>query len=581
MERCQSGEKLAVAGRPGHLACSCGDALAAPSLATYSSSVARLPSARVRSTRTLGGWLVLAALGATLASAARADDFNPEGRRRRTTEKRPPAKTSAPRAPRPAAAPGAAPSTAAPSTAAPPEASQNALIERYLAILDQDPGADFPLERLAQLYRQRDGNLDALTRRFEELAARGGEAGRRAALTLGGVYARAGDKARAESSYEAVLRDEPGSTLAARELSELLAERGDKAGARARLEPTLKAKLPDVVREQTLRSLVTWSLDMNDLEGARRHHAALVTLSRGSYFVRAELGRQLMERRMFAAAEAEYRSLVEAARGDSRTLGPALRDLGQALSALGKHDEALRALEQAERHVGKESGLRLEVLKLSVDAYRAAERLPELVARLEKLGARDTDQLVLLGGLYEETGQVDKARRAYETALARNPSSIEVRLKVVQLLELSGELEQVIAHYEKLTRIAPQNPDFAFRLAEARLARGDRAEALRVLTELEARARGDEEALAALVDFYERVGESDRAMALLTRLARGDSARHLVELGDRHFARGETEQAMKIWQRIVKDPSDAQALHTLGEVYLDYDMPDQAIATLG
>ena len=33
---------------------------------------------------------------------------------------------------------------------------------------DKDPGADFPLERLVQLYRQRDGQLDALVKRFEE-----------------------------------------------------------------------------------------------------------------------------------------------------------------------------------------------------------------------------------------------------------------------------------------------------------------------------------------------------------------------------------------------------------------------------
>jgi tetratricopeptide (TPR) repeat protein len=535
--------------------------------------------------RSLPGLVALALLGALAAPpVAAADDFNPEGRKRRpapAANPRPPAPQARPRPPSAAGAP--VPKATAPRAAAPaPKADDsNALIERYLAILEKDPGADFPLERLAQLYRQRDGNLDALARRFEERSLAGGVEGRRAALTLAGVAVQAGDKARAEALYEKILGEAPGDALAAQKLAQLLADRGDKAGARARLEPTLRAPLPDVVREQTLRSLIAWSLDLSDLETARKHHAELVRLAQNSFFVQAELGRQLMERRQFAPAEAEYRRLVEGARGDSRTLGPALRDLGQALSALGKHDEALKVLDEAERHLGKQSGLRLEVLKLSVEAYRAAERLPELVARLEKQGAADSDQLLLLGGLYEETGQVDRARKTYETALARNPSSIEVRLEVVKLLELSGELEKVIEHYQKLTQIAPQNPDFAFRLAEARLSRGERTEALRVLTDLEARARGDEETLTALVDFYERVGESERAMALLTRLAQGDSARHLVELGDRYFARGESERAMKIWQRIVKDPSDAEALHTLGEVYLDHDMPDQAIATLG
>ena len=83
-----------------------------------------------------------------------------------------------------------------------------------------------------------------------------------------------------------------------------------------------------------------------------------------------------------------------------------------------------------------------------MEVYRAAERLPELVARLEKEGSGDADQLVLLGALYAETGQVDRARRVYEKALAQRPQSVEVRLEVVRLLELSGELEQAIAHYQ-------------------------------------------------------------------------------------------------------------------------------------
>ncbi|HWO11816.1 MAG TPA: tetratricopeptide repeat protein, partial [Polyangiaceae bacterium] len=510
--------------------------------------MARDPTPARRAPRRLASLLGLA-LATSAAAEAHAGDFNPEGRKRR-----PAADRQTPSPPqRPPAGPARPAAPARPAQAA--EAGSAALIERYQAILDRDPGADFPLERLAQLYRQRDGNLDALLRRYEELAARPGAEGQRARLSLAGAYVHAGDKARAEALYEQVLAEAPGDELAARKLSQLLAERGDKAGARARLEPTLAGKLPDVVREQTLRSLIAWSLDLSDIDGARRHHAQLVALSHDSFFVRAELGRLLMERRMFEAAEAEYRRLVEAARGDSRALGPALRDLGQALSALGKHDEAIATLREAERHVPRTSGLRLEVLKLQVEAHRAAERLPELVARLEKEGGNDTDQLVLLGGLYAETGQVDRARRAYERALAQRPGSIEVRLEVVRLLELSGELEQAIVHYQKLTQIAPQNPQFVFRLAEARLSRGERARALEALEGLEARARGDEEALAALVDFYERVGEPARALELLTRLARGDSKRYLIELGDRYFARGESDKALAIWQRIVKDPN--------------------------
>lgn len=496
---------------------------------------------------------------------ARGGDFNPEGRRRRSPS-------------RPVTGPAQPARPAAPTTTEEPAST---LIQRYLALLEREPGAEFPLERLAQLFRQRDGNLTALAAHFEKAAAEDDAAGRRAKLSLAGVYLHAGDLAKAEALYQAVLSSDPNDALAPRKLAQLLADRGDKAAARARLEPTLKLKLPDVVQEQSLRSLITWSLDLSDVDAARKYHAELVKKAQGSFFVRAELGRLLLERHLFVPAEEEYRRLVDAARGDNRTLAPALRDRGKALSALGKHDEALKVLGEAERAAGAQSGLRLEILQLEVEVYRAAERLPELLGRLEHDTARDFDHLVLLAQLYEETGQVDRARQTYETALARNPDSIEVRLKLVQLLELTGELDKVIRHYEKLVQIAPQNPDYAFRLAEAHLQRGEQQKALGVLTQLEARSRGDEGTLAALVDFYERVGEADRAVALLERLASSDNPRHLVELGDRYYAAGETERALKIWQRLARDPNDAASLHTLGDVFLDHDMPDQAIEALG
>src|SRR5690606_32154837 len=134
-------------------------------------------------------------------------------------------------------------------------------------------------------------------RHFEEQARVEGPRGRRASLSLAGVYVQAGEAAKAEALYEAALAADPKDATAARKLADLLAKRGDKAGARARLEPTLRAPLPDTVQEQSLRSLINWSLDLSDIDGARKYHAELVRKAQGSFFVRAELGRLLMERR--------------------------------------------------------------------------------------------------------------------------------------------------------------------------------------------------------------------------------------------------------------------------------------------
>src|SRR5690606_32878400 len=180
-----------------------------------------------------------------------------------------------------------------------------------------------------------------------------------------------------------------------------------------------------------------------------------------------------------------------------------------------------------------------------VEVYRAEDKLRELIALAEKVASRVFYRSKMLGAQYEETGRVKKALKAYQEALAKKSGDIETRLKVVLLLQIQGELEEAIKQYEALIRAAPRNPDFVFQLAEALIQRGDRKAALEHLKKLEDRSKGDEETLAALVDFYERVEERKRAMEVLQRLARDPrDPRHLVELGDRFYQDGDKEKAV-------------------------------------
>ena len=55
--------------------------------------------------------------------------------------------------------------------------SPQVLIDRYTKIVLSQPGSVFPLQRLAQLYREKDGNLKGLVDRLRE--ARRGRRGRR------------------------------------------------------------------------------------------------------------------------------------------------------------------------------------------------------------------------------------------------------------------------------------------------------------------------------------------------------------------------------------------------------------------
>lgn len=531
-----------------------------------------IPAARLNAMRRFGVALLLAFLATSTASA----DFDPRGRGRKPKVTKPtkPTTTSKPRPTPPKGDSGKPPAESGPS--------DEALIKRYRGIVLNQPDASFPMQRLAELYRARDGNLDKLVAEFEAEAAKP-DASRNVRIALAGVYRAAGKITRAIEAYEAIIRQDPKSSAALMSLARLFQDQGQDADARSAFERALPLLDSDADREQVLRLLMKLCLNTDDLAAARRYHEQLIKRTKGSFFVRAELGAELLDRGKAEEAEEEFRKLVKAAHGDNRALAPALRDLGKALAEQNKHDEALEVLNRALRLTSPKSGLRREMLDVMVQVYRSGERLPEVVALLEKEAGNDFARLRLLGSLYEEQGRIDDALARYQKALQINSKDLEVRLRMVQLLQIQGQLDQAIREYAALIRAAPHNPDFVFRMVEALLQRGERERAMAELTSLERRSASDEQVQATLVEFYERLGEKDRALALLQKLTQrhGTDPQHLIELGGRYYREGDLEKAKRTWKRILQVvPNRSRGLQLLGEVYLDHDMPKEALEAL-
>jgi len=527
----------------------------------------------------LSAALVLA--GASSASA----QFNPHGR---TKKPHPGGTTATPRSPkasptRPRPEHPRAPSASAAEPAAHRDAERNVLMARYLAAALAQPGAEFPIQRLVELYRERDGKVDALVSELERRAAAPGGERYAALLGLAAVERLEGEPERALERYARAAAEQPKNPAAELAMAHLCEQRSDTAGARAHFERALERSSEAAERESILRSLRTLALDQRDYASAARFQRDLEQHAKGSFFVRAELGRELLSRGENDRAVDELKEVVKAATGDNRVLAPALRDLGVALARAGRQKEAIVALEQALDTAGAAAGVRHEVYQAVAEVYRSEQRLPELVVRLEKKPHRDADELRLLAALYEEGGRIDKALVTYRQALAREPSDVTTRLKVVSLLEAQGALDDAIHEYEALIQAAPRNPDYVFRLVGALLQRGDRTRALEELRRLEARSGNDEDTLTALVAFYERVGEKEKSLALLERLAAagGHDPEHLVELGARYWAAGDKAKATATWQRIKSViPDRVQALLVEGDVLLDHDLTKEGLAAL-
>lgn len=507
--------------------------------------------------------LALAATILLVASSVPAQDFDPGGRHR-------PAASPAPRAA------ASAPHSTEGSTPA-------VLLDRYTKIVIAQPGAPFPLQRLAQLYRDRDGNLRALVADLQKRASDPGPDQYGAAVGLAGVDKLDGRLEDAAKMYERAIslkQDDPSAVMA---LAHLLQDRGDVAAARTRFEQVLALQKAAIDRGQTLRTLMELALDAKDYDAAKAAHLRIVRLEPSSLFAKGELGRELLTRGEYVRAEVELKELVVAAAGDNRALAPALKDLGRAQAKAHENTDALATLKRALSAAGAEAAVRAEIYQSITEVYRAEEQLPLFVKELEDEHVSDFARLALLGSLYEETGDAARAVATYRKALAANPRQIDLRLKMVRLLQARGELDRAIEEYEALVRSAPNNAQFVFEMCDALIQRGDRARALRLLKEIEARAVGDEEVLGRLGEFYARIGEGDRSLHVLTRLAEigASDPSHLVDLGDHYYQGGNTALAVSTWKRILSTVSPrARALAALGDVYLEHEMAADAIVAL-
>ncbi|MFO0660073.1 MAG: HEAT repeat domain-containing protein [Polyangiaceae bacterium] len=460
--------------------------------------------------------------------------------------------------------------------------SQAVLIQRYTGIVLSQPGSIFPLQRLAQLYRERDGNLKKLVEEFESKAADSTSSDAWAAkVALAGIYKIEGRIDDAVKRYEDAIAERPKEAQPVMAAAQLLQDKGDIPGAKKKYEQALGLTSNRADKEQILRTMRTMALDAKDWSAASDYHKQLITLAGNSLFIRAELGRELMGRGQYDRAEEEFRDVAKQAAGDNRALAPALRDLGTAQAKQKKNSDALDTLKKALAIAGSEAGVRTEILNTIAEVYRAENNLAALITLMEGEHPTDFQRLVLLGSLYEETGQSQKAVDAYQKAISANAKNIETRVKIVRLLQGLGELDKAIAENEKLIQAAPKNPDFVFQLVEVLFQRGDRAKAMTLLTKLESTASHDEDVLIRLADYYERIDEKDKSTALyvkLTSVASGDPA-HFVELGERYWQAGDKKKAMDTWARIrTVVPNKAKALTAMGEVYLKNDLINEALA---
>lgn len=460
-----------------------------------------------------------------------------------------------------------------------PDRHSNVLIERYLRILEANPGEAFAFQRLLDLYRERDGNIDGFLHELEERARRDA-ASYPPRMMLGQLYRSQNRNADAERMYREALALRPSDPSPLSKLAAIVEEASHHDEAIALYERALANTSDDAGKQELVRALADISMNASDYDRARGYYARLVPAHGASVYLSTEFARALAARREFARAAAEYERVRQSMRGDNRVLAPLLRDLGRAYLDAGDMEHAITVLNEGLRAAGPSAGVRSEIYEILVDAYRRSDRLAEFIAHLahEATGFEANE---LRGRIEDELGHDEEALAAYRRALAANPQHVDTRLRIVQLLTRSGRLNEVVDEYRSLIRSSPREPRFVVELAQLLMQTGHRDEAMRLAAETSRRYAREPQVHQALAELYARWNEDALATAEVAILARIDPSdpAHLVALGAQQLESGNTQAALQTWRRILDVDSDRARAHaTLGGIYADHDYLREAVA---
>ena len=174
------------------------------------------------------------------------------------------------------------------------------------------------------------------------------------------------------------------------------------------------------------------------------------------------LGKVMLEMNQYDRAEDLFSKVYEINSTDQT----ALAGLVEALSKLGKKDEALPYLEQLSRQDPTNRGVRRYLAFLYYDAgnYEKAKVQLSILARNEDV---EPDVLFKTAKTYENLGMEDQAAFYWERMLAREPDNIEAHAYLAKYYEKKGQFDKALSHLQAGLAANPDDPASLVRIAEA------------------------------------------------------------------------------------------------------------------
>ncbi len=475
--------------------------------------------------------------------------------------------------------------------AAGPDDRDAHMADRYIEVLKSRPVEGDVLGSLAALY-DRTGHLDDLSARLDAIAREDAKA-EWPCLVRGHVERWRGRPDAARAAYAEALARNPESYLARAGLARALDDLGRSKEAESawkdaltRVDVAVQSGLD--VKDETsaiLRALGRLAVSAGRADDARAWWAKLVALDPEDLSRREELARILVENRFFDDAVKTLEDMMARSAGDGDRRTRAAREIGRALDAAGRTDEALAAYARAVDLTARGNWMRRQIRADVFDLCERAGRLTGLEKSLAARAAKNPDDAETWEDLLrvrERLSDREGTAKACENLLRLRPDDSSLRRRRASELADAGAWKESAALWREVARREPKDVKARLELARAIKGSGD-VEGAAASLDAASADFSDAAPLAEIARALEQSGASERAEKAYRRAlaAAPDDVAACSELaGFLRRAGRKGEAALTLVDFAAKHARSVEASSAAGRLLRDWGETDEALAAL-
>lgn len=189
----------------------------------------------------------------------------------------------------------------------------------------------------------------------------------------------------------------------------------------------------------------------------------------------------------------------------------------------------------------------------------------------------------LLGDLYRDSGQVEKAIQIYQEVIVLDASDLHAHIQLVRLHYERGEFDQTLEYALRAIALGGGNKDLYLAIARIYEARGHLSAALSAIENVRFFDPSGIPLRHFHLDLLNRLGQQDAAMAIAREILREDDTdvdawRYLAQA---HALRKETAEAISAYQAMcLLGENNVEIQLALASLYSEENLPDLSARAL-